>query len=443
VAWGAANFGPGLSWRRYVLERLPGDTGLGGDRELGATGVALEVQSPPDGRLFHFQVFARGTRRLLASFPELRRLPTDPGCLVPRLCPIPDPDPPVDPDPVDVNVDGPAVTAQFRVDAAAPAASIAQSATHVGAGETVTFDAAGTTDPSAAGPGSGVDAASFAWSFGDGATATGRAVAHRYAIPGAYSGQLTVADRVGNTTRRAFTVRVSAVSTDGAAAATVPAGVAKTTRVSARARISGAAALRALGVGLERPTLKASWRESRLRGAVILSGRSSGALALALRLRAASVGLVDAGPLRLGDGGFRRRVTLPSGLVPGPLALEVARGPRTVARITVPIPRPPEGVARNAFITLTPGGRPATQVPGSSRALYARFALAAVPARGRALTVTWYQPNGQIAGHPVRKPSRPTFVSFVRSPADLPAGKWRAVLSAGEARIAEATARVG
>ena len=53
--------------------------------------------------------------------------------------------------------------------------------------------------------------ASYAWSFGDGATASGADVSHTYAKQGGYTVTLTVTDAVGNATTRTATTAVAAV----------------------------------------------------------------------------------------------------------------------------------------------------------------------------------------------------------------------------------------
>ena len=59
----------------------------------------------------------------------------------------------------------------------------------------VTFDAGGSSDPDG-------EALSYAWDFGDGATATGPAPQHVFAIPGRYTVRVTVTDpRFGNAFR--------------------------------------------------------------------------------------------------------------------------------------------------------------------------------------------------------------------------------------------------
>jgi hypothetical protein len=288
-----------------------------------------------------------------------------------------------------------------------------------------------------------VDPASYAWDLGDGASASGPSVDHRYGTAGSYSGAVVVRDRAGNAVRQTFSVRVSPLTTDGVATASAPTGGAKRTRVRGRARISGAAALRALGISLGQPVLRASWRESRLSGAVILRGSSSGRVGLTTTLHAPGLRPVRLGALPLGGGSFRTRLALPAGIVPGGLTLDLAQGSRTTARIRLRVPAPAEGVVRTAFASSSRLGGPLAGLPGSSRAIFARFSLAALPAAGRPLTVTWYQPNGQVAGHPVRKPRIRALASFVRSTQPLPPGTWRAVLRAGSVRVAQISVRVG
>lgn len=70
-------------------------------------------------------------------------------------------------------------------------------------GATLAFNAAGTTDPDAG------DVLSYAWSFGDGATATGASASHAFADNGSYTVTLTVTDRFGWPSTRTQTVTVA------------------------------------------------------------------------------------------------------------------------------------------------------------------------------------------------------------------------------------------
>lgn len=91
----------------------------------------------------------------------------------------------------------PPPTAAFTFSPAAP-----------GVGETVFFNASTST------PGAGHTITSYAWTFGDGATATGVTATHAYTATGTYSVQLKVTDEVGqSTTSAATTVTVGAPPT--------------------------------------------------------------------------------------------------------------------------------------------------------------------------------------------------------------------------------------
>jgi hypothetical protein len=58
-------------------------------------------------------------------------------------------------------------------------------------GKEIAFDAAASFDPSGNGP------LTYAWSFGDGATASGISVSHVYSVPGVYTLRLTVSAPAG------------------------------------------------------------------------------------------------------------------------------------------------------------------------------------------------------------------------------------------------------
>jgi PKD repeat protein len=87
------------------------------------------------------------------------------------------------------------------------------------AGASTRFDATGTLD-SQGRPLTGVfdegaacmDACSFSWNFGDGATGSGRIVTHTYAAGRTYNVTLTVTDAAGSSASAAKTVTVSAIA---------------------------------------------------------------------------------------------------------------------------------------------------------------------------------------------------------------------------------------
>ncbi|HWM53191.1 MAG TPA: PKD domain-containing protein, partial [Thermoplasmata archaeon] len=84
-----------------------------------------------------------------------------------------------------------------------PAAVLAITPTRVNPGDSVTFDASGSTDPDGS-------IVSYSWAFGDGATADGVVRVHAYAAPGTYSVALTVRDNRGASGTVYGEVRVNA-----------------------------------------------------------------------------------------------------------------------------------------------------------------------------------------------------------------------------------------
>jgi serine protease len=84
----------------------------------------------------------------------------------------------------------------------APTAVASADATAVDVGERVSFDAADSSDPDGR-------VASYDWSFGDGASASGGSVSHSYGSAGDYTATLTVTDDDGATATDTVTVSVT------------------------------------------------------------------------------------------------------------------------------------------------------------------------------------------------------------------------------------------
>jgi PKD domain len=83
----------------------------------------------------------------------------------------------------------------------------AKSSTHVG--KPVSFDATHSSDPS---PGSGIDAGTAVWRFGDGTVASGLAVTHRYHKTGKYTVTFSMKDNAGNESTLKIHIKVKALS---------------------------------------------------------------------------------------------------------------------------------------------------------------------------------------------------------------------------------------
>ena len=84
----------------------------------------------------------------------------------------------------------------------APSASVTASSTDVSVGDTVEFDASGSSDADGS-------ISSYQWSFGDGDSASGATVSHSYSSTGDYTATVTVTDDDGATDSASVTVSVT------------------------------------------------------------------------------------------------------------------------------------------------------------------------------------------------------------------------------------------
>jgi hypothetical protein len=113
----------------------------------------------------------------------------------------------------------------YEYQRAAPAAAVSGPASGM-AGAALEFSGSGSSDPD---PG---DALTYAWTFGDGTTATGETASHSYQSPGTYTVALSVTDPTGQGASATKAVTVSAAPTEppaqgddpAASAAPAPAG---------------------------------------------------------------------------------------------------------------------------------------------------------------------------------------------------------------------------
>ena len=88
----------------------------------------------------------------------------------------------------------------------APIAVLSANPTSGTAPLVTTFNGAGSSDTDGT-------IASYAWSFGDGSSATGSSIAHTYVNPGTFAATLTVTDNLGAKTSRTVSISVSASTT--------------------------------------------------------------------------------------------------------------------------------------------------------------------------------------------------------------------------------------
>jgi virginiamycin B lyase len=195
-----------------------------------------------------------------------------------------------------------------------------------------------------------------------------------------------------------------------------------------------------------------AWRDSRLRGALTLSGSASAAESVQASLVSARGKVAVRYRLKLVAGAFRRRLTLPARLLPGSYAIRVtgiatsgqaarAEVVATTAPARITIPSPSEGLVVRHRVT-GQGTQPAVVLHGPQRTLTAHFHFDVLPRGGSAIRVTWYASGGSTPlGYKGAARSR-LVTSDVQSSTALPHGAYHAVLSVGGVEVARATIRL-
>jgi hypothetical protein len=272
------------------------------------------------------------------------------------------------------NASAPA-TDTILLDTARPIGLVDQDRFTVVRGDAVRVSATGSVDPNPAAA-SGVDAATATWQFKDGTpTATGATVTHAFTQVGTFVGEMRVRDRAGNQSDpRTFAVTVtpSAVAAGG----------------GGRLRgITGTAAFE-----VDRMSVRARYVRSRLRGSIILSGSASRAGPLRAELRRSARGKVigRAATRALRVGAFTRTLRLPPRLLPGTYRLSFV-GPGGTLRTTLTLLAPREGVISSGRVQVAGGG---------ASALFRIAAQPVRALRGR-LAVVWFQGTRRLASVPV------------------------------------------
>lgn len=192
-------------------------------------------------------------------------------------------------------------------------------------------------------------------------------------------------------------------------------------------------------------SFKVRWKESRVFGALRVTGEVPGLSKIQLALKRGGRIYLAAG-LALAKGRFARSIAIPRELAPGGYVLDVtANGSPTELtpqRLRVRLEAPPEGVVSEAWASTTVGGPPLTRVPASNGTAWAHFRFSALPKPGRTLVTRWFvngkSPPGAV---PRTKPRRALVIAYVeRDP--LPVGTYTCVLSAGKTVVKRLIFRV-
>ncbi len=264
---------------------------------------------------------------------------------------------------------------------------------------------------------------SLSWDFGDGTGASGATTSHTYAAPGAYTVTLRVMDASG---AEAVTTRTVTAAAAPPAPAPGPALVLSAARFVPK------------------------WSASRIGGRLIITGSAGRATRFEARiLRASGRGkaLLTRRFTLPKAGAFTRRITLGGRLIPGPQLIRVsdigpgAKLPAVEVRAT--LGAPPEGVASQATISTALGGRARPVIARGPGIIFASFRLAALPRKGRPLTVTWFFSGGSGPIATLRKTRIARVTAFVRSRSGaLSTGAYRAELRAGGTLVAVARTRI-
>ena len=192
--------------------------------------------------------------------------------------------------------------------------------------------------------------------------------------------------------------------------------------------------------------VSAKWAQSRVRGAVRITGSLERAAKIEIALLS-STRVVRSRVVTLPKGAFSIKLVLSGKLAPGPVKLrlrEVGGAPAVAALAgderSVTIPAPPEGVVSEAIVSATSAGPAALTLRNKSK-LFARFRFVALPRKGK-LTTTWIAPSGQSKTN-ARPRTRIVGAEVSgRNRQFLPKGVWRCVLKAGKRVIAVARVRL-
>jgi WD40-like Beta Propeller Repeat len=246
--------------------------------------------------------------------------------------------------------------------------------------------------------------------------------------------------QIAFTTNRDGNYEIYAMEADGAGQTRLTTNPAEETTPSWQSLAEPADAVR-------QAFFQGTWRESQYRGSLVLVGRVSRPAVLTVALRQGQrVKLSRALPLLAGA--FRRSVALPRGLLPGRYVLDIgvvgSPSEKSSQRKTPVLAAPPEGVVSQAWVSAVIGGLPAVRFPRSTSLVAAHFRFSALPRRGRAVVVSWYDPSGALA-RSIRKPRAQSIAAFLatRDRSPMPRGNWQVGLRAGPTVVKRVRYRIG
>ena len=202
----------------------------------------------------------------------------------------------------------------------------------------------------------------------------------------------------------------------------------------------------------------ARWRNSRLRGYLLLRGTANADARVTILLgpeeARQTAGAANGGTVRrritVPAGAFSRRLKLPKRtLFPGRHVLSISSAGSVAAQREMALQRPSEGVVRSAKLSPTRNGPDVNRLRRRPARLWATFELAALPRRGN-FQVRWYAPGGTLAPDGVvsRRAAKTVKSNYCAVPGRcgqgvLQTGRWRVELRNRGKTVWNETIRIG
>jgi hypothetical protein len=204
------------------------------------------------------------------------------------------------------------------------------------------------------------------------------------------------------------------------------------------------------GLAIGSASFAPKWRASRLSGRLVLRGsvvRAAQLEAQVLRANGKGKPLLKRRFRLTKAGAFTRRLSL-ARLLPGRYLVRLVDVGRTAPKLATQqvlatLAAPREGVVSRAFISTALGGRPRGKIAAGPGIVFATFRFAALPLKRLPLRVSWYLSGRSGAVERDPKSRIRLVTAFLRSRSGaLPAGSYRAELTAGGKLVAVARVRI-